>query len=356
LKQNPNDLLLSPEGTSVFVSCGEALGSVEIFVLSKKKKRATINVGHTPQGMVLSNDGKTLYVANRFSNTISVIDLLTNKVVATIPAVREPRTVCITPDGKTVAAANFLPAQAATADVVASEITLIETATNRVRSNVCLNTGSQSVLGLTVSPDGKYLYVVHLLSRFSVPITQLDRGWVNTNALSIIDLKDDSLYATVLLDDVDYGAANPSGIGIGKDNKLYIALSGTHELMSLDLPSLHKNLAGFFSGEIKHAFIHDKEDLSTSLSFTSPIKKRVALKGRLPQRVAFSKDAVLISSRFSTFIEEVSLSGNLSPTVISLGNEPAPDAVRRGELAFNDASICYLCLPCVNCYVLLYER
>ncbi|MDR0845168.1 MAG: beta-propeller fold lactonase family protein, partial [Tannerella sp.] len=232
LKQNPNSLLLSPDGTTLFVSAGQAKGSVEIISLSNKKVKTSIQVGHTPTGLALSVDGKSLYVANRFSNTISVIDVKSNKVTATIPTVREPRSVCATPDGKTVAAGNFLPAQAAINEVVAAQITLIDTRTNTVRSNVTLPNGAQSILGVTASPDGKYLYAVHLLSRFSVPITQLDRGWVNTNALSIVDLKNDSLYATVLLDDVDRGAANPAGICVGGDQKLYIAVSGTHELLT----------------------------------------------------------------------------------------------------------------------------
>ena len=40
-----------------------------------------------------------------------------------------------------------------------------------------------------VSPDGKWAYAVHTVGRTTLPATQLDRGWVNTNALSIIDLK-----------------------------------------------------------------------------------------------------------------------------------------------------------------------
>ena len=39
-----------------------------------------------------------------------------------------------------------------------------------------------------MSPDGRFAYVTHILSRYQVPTTQLERGWMNTNALSILDL------------------------------------------------------------------------------------------------------------------------------------------------------------------------
>ena len=41
---------------------------------------ARITVGHNPRGLVLSPDGKRLYVANRLDDTISVIDTSADKV------------------------------------------------------------------------------------------------------------------------------------------------------------------------------------------------------------------------------------------------------------------------------------
>jgi YVTN family beta-propeller protein len=350
LRQNPNSIRLSHDASTLYATSGDAAGIVNIIDLSKRKVKSKIPVGHTPEGMALSADGKSLYVANRFSSTVSVIDLNNNKVTTTIPVIREPRSLCVTPDGKTVAVANFLPAQASTASVVASQITLIDAATGSIRTNITLPSGAQSLTGITCSSDGRYIYAVHLLSRFSVPITQLDRGWVNTNALSIIDLNNNSLYATVLLDDVDHGAANPYSICIGEKEKLHIALSGSHELMTVDLDGLHKSLTALFDGKKKDAYVRDKDDLSSSLSFMSPYKKRIALKGRSPRELAYAGGKVYISSRFSPFLETVTDEGSLSAT-LTLGEEAEPDGIRRGELAFFDASICYQqWQSCASCH------
>ncbi len=45
---------------------------------------ARIGVGHNPRGILLSHDGKRLYVANRLDDNISVIDTASDKVVSTI--------------------------------------------------------------------------------------------------------------------------------------------------------------------------------------------------------------------------------------------------------------------------------
>jgi YVTN family beta-propeller protein len=353
LKQHPNHLLLAPGGTALYVACGEADGNVYLITLPEGKMKASIPVGHTPSGMALSTDGKRLYVSNRFSNTISVIDLSKNKVMANLPALREPRSVYASPDGRTVAVANFLPAQAASAEAVAAQLTLIDAQSNTVRSHLMLPNGAQSVMGLAGSPDGKYLYAVHLLSRYGMPITQLDRGWVNTNALSIIDLTNDSVYATVLLDDVDHGAANPAGICTdASGSRLMIALSGTHELMLLDLHGLHEKLAGFFSGKLTDPYVSGKEELSASLTFATPYKKRIALKGRSPREVVYAGGKAYAGSFFSPFVEAVAIEDvHPAPVTLMLGDEPEPDAVRRGMLAFCDASICYQqWQSCASCH------
>jgi YVTN family beta-propeller protein len=45
---------------------------------------ARIAVGHNPRGLTLTRDGRTLFVANRLDDTISVIDTRTNRVASTI--------------------------------------------------------------------------------------------------------------------------------------------------------------------------------------------------------------------------------------------------------------------------------
>jgi hypothetical protein len=50
---------------------------------------------------------------------------------------------------------------------------------------------------------------LHGLSRYHLLADQLERGWMNANAMTIIHLSGMEVLNTVLLDDLDNGAANP---------------------------------------------------------------------------------------------------------------------------------------------------
>ncbi|MFC1762132.1 hypothetical protein ACFL6U_08630 [Planctomycetota bacterium] len=149
----------------------------------------------------------------------------------------------MTPDGKKLFVANFLPAGRGDGDYAAATVTVIDTTEKKSCATVTLPNGSIDLRGITVSPDGQYVYVTHVLARYQMPTTHLDRGWMNTNALSILKTSDNSLLTTVLLDEVDQGVANPWGVACTADGDyLCVAHSGSHELSVIDRVTLHKKI------------------------------------------------------------------------------------------------------------------
>ncbi|MFE3866836.1 hypothetical protein ACFX5E_01950 [Flavobacterium sp. LS2P90] len=66
--------------------------SNKVFVIDipNAKVISTITVGNKAHGVVVSKDGKTVYVTNSSDNTISIIDVATQKVTATIPVGKGP--------------------------------------------------------------------------------------------------------------------------------------------------------------------------------------------------------------------------------------------------------------------------
>lgn len=360
LRQAPNEIYLTPDGKTLYVASGVENGLVEIFDAPAQKPVGAVAVGHTPSGVVCSADGRRLYVANRFNDNVAVVDLADgNKIIAHIPALREPRTLRLTPDGRTLAIANFLPHQAATDPAIAAAVTLADTATNKVRKHVNLDIGAQAVSGLAITPDGGVLYASYILSRFSAPITQLDRGWVNTAAISVIDLKKEELYATVLLDDPDDGAGNPGAIALANDGtpqggKLFVAITGTHELITLDINGVRRLLDDYFSGKVKIPNVTKPDEISTSLSLTAPYKRRFRLSTLSPRGIAWmpgpasdpdGEGEILVAGKFTTTLERIAVSKNAARRFVSrkytLGTDPAPDAIRRGELNFVNAEVCF---------------
>jgi DNA-binding beta-propeller fold protein YncE len=96
---------------------------------------------------------------------------------------------------------------------------------------------------LRISPDGRYAAVTHLIGRYYHPASQVERGWINTNALTLIDLRTMSVMETVLLDAADRGAANPWGLAWTDDGRsLVVAHSGLHEVSLIDFPGMVEKL------------------------------------------------------------------------------------------------------------------
>ncbi|MEO8129991.1 MAG: beta-propeller fold lactonase family protein [Bryobacteraceae bacterium] len=61
-----------------------------------------IQTGERPEGSVLSKDGRELYVCNRESASLTVIDTTRNAPVANIPTGKGPVRIALTPDGNTL--------------------------------------------------------------------------------------------------------------------------------------------------------------------------------------------------------------------------------------------------------------
>lgn len=235
---------LSADGKILFVTCAAPSSQICLVDTAGGQVIARLPGGHTAGAPVLSPDGKTLYVCNRFDNDVSVFDVATRKEVRRIPVRREPVAAAITPDGKRLLVANHLHAGRADAEHVAATVSVIDTAQGQVIDDLWLPDGSGLLNDLRISPDGNYAVVTHILARFRLPTTQLDRGWMNTNAKTIIALDRMRVVNTVLLDTVDRGAANPWGVAWSADGKnLVVAQAGTHDISVTDFPALLAKLA-----------------------------------------------------------------------------------------------------------------
>ena len=208
-----------------------------------------LRAGHRATAPVLSPDGKTLYVCNRFNNDVSVFDLDTMTELRRIPVECEPVAAALTLGTRYLLIANHLPNGRANVENVAAGVSVLDLAAGRVLKQIRLPTGSGSLNDLRISPDGKYAAVTHIFASFSRAATQVHLAWLNANALSIIDVDRLALLATVLLDTPESGAANPWGIVWSADGgTLCVTHAGTHELSVIDFRELLAALGPDHSG------------------------------------------------------------------------------------------------------------
>ena len=237
----PTGLVLSPDGATLYVTCAAPEGTVAVVDVKSGKVDRSIAVGYWPIGPAISPNGKTLYVCNRFDNNVAVVGITTGRITL-VPTTREPYAAAVTPDGKSVFVVNHLPIGRADSYEMASVVTVIDTATNKTQT-IRLPIGSTGMRGICVSPDGRHVYATHVLSRYQMPTTQMERGWMNTNALTIIDARRKKRINTVLLDDIDLGAANPWGVACSADGRsICVTHAGTHEMSIVDAEALLEKL------------------------------------------------------------------------------------------------------------------
>jgi len=307
-----------------------------------------LSAGPYPQNLALAPEKGLLLVAGWGSDQLLAIDIASGKIRAEVDLPRQPFDVAVTPDESLAVVTNLLPVGQATAPDYGAVVSLVDLNDLGQRTDVTLPVGSSAVRGVAVGPEGRWAYVVHTLGRYNVPTTQLERGWVNTNAMSVIDLTERERYATVLLDHPTLGAADPWGVAIGGEagqdaEQLVVTISGTHDLGYIDLPALHKLL----ETADRAALVNDLAGL-----YRTDIINREPIDGKGPRGVAFSNDGkrLAVAVYFSGEVEIRDVpSGNA--TRVALGKQPQPDLVRMGERVFHDGKRCFQSwLSCATCH------
>jgi YVTN family beta-propeller protein len=147
---------VSPDGKRAYVTdfASAALAAVDT---ASKKVVYSVPVGSEPVSVIVSPDSSTVYVANSFSNSVTVIDAETFKrKTIVIPNQYQgfPSSIAIAPDGKTVyVAVNKVQPDFGNA---ICWIVGIDTSTHQVTSA----TRIRYPMALTLSPDGKAIYVI----------------------------------------------------------------------------------------------------------------------------------------------------------------------------------------------------
>jgi len=352
----PTGLALGRGGQRVYVACAAAASSVVEIDAASGAIVARFAAGHTAMAPVLSPDGKRLYVCNRFDHDVSVIDLKQRKEVARVAVVREPVAAAVSPDGGELWVANLLPAGRADRYGVlaaAAVVTVIDTRTLQT-AQVRLITGTTSARGIALTPDGRYALLAHILARYHLPTIQVDVGWMNVNALTVIDVRRREVLNTVLLDGSLEGAANPWGVACTADGRrICVSHAGTNELSVIDsaallsalraLPLVAFSNAAFFDGtSSSYGVTASGEDVVNVPGFLAGIGRRVKLPGVGPRGLAVRGSLVYVAEYFTDGIAAVTLRAENDAEVrgLRLGPHPQWNEVRRGEVLFHDGRVC----------------
>ena len=332
---------MAVRGRLLYVTTDEPAGRLlEIDTDSGRIERQW-RVGHYPCSPVLTSDGKTVFVANRFQDLVRSVDLETG-TQRTAKVIREPIAMALGPRGERLFVANHLPLVRPFLDdenpTMYSEVSVVDTRRMEQIAAVELPNGSQGLRGIALAPGGECVAVTHIMSNFVIPTMEVAGGAMNRNALSLIRTDSLDLLATVMLDDPRRGAANPWGVCFTEDGRsLVVSHAGTHEISVIDWPALKERAA-----ERNAAAEYFDDD---SLTTMRGIRRRITLPVAGPRAVCTvagkGGDMAYAAGYFSDNLAAIDLGKQpQAVTAWELGPRIPTSLARKGEQYFNDATLC----------------
>ncbi|HEY3839676.1 MAG TPA: hypothetical protein VGL72_24060 [Bryobacteraceae bacterium] len=165
--RNPDDLVLSSDGKRLYVVCS---GSDEVLALDTATRGISgrVPVGRVPRGIALAPDGERLYVTNSWSDSVSEIDATSHQVLRTFPAGFEPTGIAIDSTHNVLYVANRL----------SDDVSMIDLISGKDIQRFVAGRGASY---LAVSADGAQIYASHIypqIGKFRAPpkseLTRLD--------------------------------------------------------------------------------------------------------------------------------------------------------------------------------------
>ena len=199
--KGPHGLVVTPDGRKVYVS-SDGASAVSVIDTANDRVTASVDVGPTPHGLAMSADGRRVLVSGWGSNRALIIDTASDRVVGEVP-VAQVHNGTLSRDGRTAWVAS--QAQGATALVRLDLSSWKETA------RVPLD---KTPRGLELSPDGSRVY-------FTL---------AGVNAIQVLDTSSNQIVAQIPV------GASPHYAPFTPDGRLALAvIQGPGQLAVLDV-------------------------------------------------------------------------------------------------------------------------
>ena len=344
----PKGMSLSPDGARLYVanSWSDSVSEIDTAALQVVR---TLPAGFEPNSVLTDLAGRFLYVANRVSNDVSVIDLAAGAEVKRLVGGRGASYLTLSPDGASIYCTHIYPDVGEFRAPPQSEITVIDTASQKVRDHYRLPNAA-GVFHVAMSSDGRLGMAAQLRPKNLIPLAHVEHGWVFGNSISLFGpdvSKDVGEVVQIPLDELDHYFTPPFAIAIAADKSAaYISTTGSDSVTVIDIAKMLAFIRAASPAE-RRAMAND---LSASANY---VATRIPV-GSAPKGLALSPDGkrLYVANRTDDTISVIDTAARQVSATLSLEGPATTTPERRGERLFFSARFAFQGhFGCANCHL-----
>ena len=237
--KKPHSVIIDKENKRAYVS-NQWSDNVSVIDLETLAVTDTLGTGNGPAGLSLSSDEKSLYVVNSYGSDLSVIDLATKTEQKRLSTGNNPTGTQLSPNGRDLYVTSRRADINAYGEPLTSELTVISDSSKKVKQYLKVES-AYIMENIAFTPSGDLAIVTLIRPKNLVPSIQVERGFMMTHGIGIIEQKKNGRIIQLLIDEPNAYYPDPFDIVITPDGKrAFISSSGVDFITVVDIDSVRK--------------------------------------------------------------------------------------------------------------------
>lgn len=343
--ERPHSVILDSRGEFAYVS-NQWSDVVSVIDLKSHTVTDEIRTGNGPAGLALSSDEKYLYIVNSYANDVSVINLKTGKEWKRLSAGNNPTGIGMNPEKTSLFVTSRRALLAPYGEPVVCELTVIEESGKRISGRMDMES-AYMLENIEFTPSGDLALIPMIRPKNLVPSIQVERGFIMTNGIAVIEQKENGRTIQLLLDEPNAYYSDPFDVAITPDGeRAFVTHAGVNVISVLDLDSLRSFINRHSTEELEYYSNH----LGTSSHF---VIGRIPT-GANPKGMALSGDGknLYVAEHLEDRIAVINTESLETTGWIDLGGPRRITVSRKGRRLLNNSKgtfqnqySCYTCHP-----------
>lgn len=342
---HPHSVIIDRKGEKAYVS-NQWSDNVSVIDLKTNEVIDTVNSGGGPAGLMLSSDEKSLYIVNSFTSDISVVDLSSGEEIKRLTAGNNPTGIGKSPDGSFLYVTSRRTLSAPYGDTIRCELTGISDDNKRIYERRDIKS-AYMMENVEFTPSGDLAIFPLIRPKNNVPTVQVERGWMMTEGIGIVENKLSGRTIQLLLDEPNAYYADPFDIAISHDGKrAFVSHAGVDKITVIDLDAVRKLISSIPDDKL--------EMYANHLGISSRIVIKRIPTGANPKGMALSPDGKIlyVAEHLQDRIAVINTETLETEGTIHLGGSGRITVARHGRRLLNNAGgtfqtqySCYTCHP-----------